>query len=269
MAEKVLTHVMHQSSYPIACSVLSLGATWSWICYWRCHAKIGIHLFESNRVRDPATTLTRPRPELCFRACPRQLTKGITTGVLLYRGYPIEQLAEKSDFVDTTHLLLYGELPDAKQKKALDDELKYHSMVHEKLIDFYRGFKSDAHPMAIMVGVVGAISAFYEPNGVGGAKWRDHENARKSCVRLIAKMPTLAAMAYKSSIGQPIVYPRNDYTMSENFLYMMFAKKNEVRASTLFAEGCASPSSDSSRFRLNVLMSARTQSHTRMTDLSQ
>mmetsp|Transcript_5783 Transcript_5783/g.11808 ORF Transcript_5783/g.11808 Transcript_5783/m.11808 type:complete len:441 (-) Transcript_5783:411-1733(-) len=147
-------------------------------------------------------------------------------GVLLYRGYPIEQLAEKADFVDSTHLLLYGELPDAKQKKVLDDELKHHGMVHEKLIDFYRGFKSDAHPMAMMVGVVGAISAFYEPNG--GGKWRDRDNARLSCVRLIAKMPTLAAMAYKTSIGQPIVYPRNDFTMSENFLYMMFSQKNQV-----------------------------------------
>lgn len=146
-------------------------------------------------------------------------------GVLLYRGYPIEQLADKADFVDTTHLLLYGELPNENQWNTLNNELKHHSMVHEKMIDFFKGFKSDAHPMAIMVGVVGAMSAFYEPQK---PKWRDHNEVHKSCIRLIAKMPTLAAMAYKSSIGQPIVYPKNEYTMSENFLYMMFSKKNEV-----------------------------------------
>mmetsp|Transcript_27645 Transcript_27645/g.46273 ORF Transcript_27645/g.46273 Transcript_27645/m.46273 type:complete len:428 (+) Transcript_27645:285-1568(+) len=186
------------------------------------------NIFVDTSKLHPTTKICTYDPGYTSTACCESTITYIDggKGVLLYRGYPIEQLAEKADFVDTAHLLLYGELPHEKQRKTLEEELKFHSTVHEKLIDFYRGFKSDAHPMAIMVGVVGAMSAFYEPTD--GTKWRDPENARKSCVRLIAKMPTVAAMAYKSSIGQPVVYPRNDFSMSENFLYMMFSKKNEV-----------------------------------------
>jgi len=186
------------------------------------------NIFVDTSKLHPTTKICTYDPGYTSTACCESTITYIDggKGVLLYRGYPIEQLAEKADFVDTAHLLLYGELPHEKQWKTLEEELKFHSTVHEKLIDFYRGFKSDAHPMAMMVGVVGAMSAFYEPTD--GTKWRDPENARKSCVRLIAKLPTLAAMAYKSSIGQPIVYPRNDFSMSENFLYMMFSKKNEV-----------------------------------------
>jgi len=144
-------------------------------------------------------------------------------GILLYRGYPIEQLAEGSDFIDCTYLLLNGNLPTKLQYNEMESQLKFHNMVHEKLISFYGGFKSDAHPMAIMVGVVGALSAFYDSKD-----WRNKEQGYLSCVRLIAKMPTIAAMAYKTSIGQAIVYPNNEYSISENFLYMMFATKNKV-----------------------------------------
>mmetsp|Transcript_36314 Transcript_36314/g.43904 ORF Transcript_36314/g.43904 Transcript_36314/m.43904 type:complete len:439 (+) Transcript_36314:95-1411(+) len=143
-------------------------------------------------------------------------------GILLYRGYPIEQLVEGADFTDAVYLLLNGELPNKSEHTALDAELKSHTMVHEKLIKFYDGFKSDAHPMAIMVGVVGALSSFYDSKN-----WRDVAQARLSCIRLIAKMPTIAAIAYKTSIGQPIMYPRNDLSIPENFLYMMFGKASE------------------------------------------
>ncbi|KAK3285979.1 hypothetical protein CYMTET_6439 [Cymbomonas tetramitiformis] len=144
-------------------------------------------------------------------------------GILLYRGYPIEQLVESTcDFTDAAYLLLNGELPDGNQHKAFEQELKSHTMVHEKLIEFFKGFKSDAHPMAIMVGVVGALSAFYESKN-----WRDPAQAQISCVRLIAKVPTLAAIAYRTSVGQPIVYPKNEYSMAQNFLYMMFSSPSE------------------------------------------
>ncbi len=151
-------------------------------------------------------------------------------GELLYRGYPIEQLATKCDFMDTCHLLLYGDLPDAAQKKDFVGRVTNHTMVHEQMQFFLRGFRRDAHPMAVMTGLVGALSAFY-PDSINlhDARQRDI-----SAIRLIAKMPTLVAMAYKYTIGQPINYPRNDLVYSANFMRMMFAvpaaeyKVNEV-----------------------------------------
>ncbi|GMH43029.1 hypothetical protein BSKO_10951 [Bryopsis sp. KO-2023] len=140
-------------------------------------------------------------------------------GMLLYRGYPIEDLAERGDFMDTAFLLLFGELPSLKEKDKFENEVKRHSLIHEQLIHFYRGFKHDAHPMAIMVGVVGALSAFYHQS----VNARDLTDIRKAATRLIAKVPTMAAIAYKTSIGQPIVYPRNDLSYSSNLLRMMFA----------------------------------------------
>jgi len=140
-------------------------------------------------------------------------------GVLLHRGYRIEDLAEHSDFMDVCSLLLYGELPDAKQKAAFEKSITYHTMLHEQLNYLYRGFRRDAHPMAIMVGVVGALSAFYHDS-------TDITDPRQRMIashRLIAKMPTIAAMAYKFSLGQPFVYPRNDLSYAENFLYMIFS----------------------------------------------
>jgi len=139
-------------------------------------------------------------------------------GVLLHRGYPIEQLAEQSDYVETCFLLLYGELPSKAEKAAFEERLNKHTMVHDQINSFFKGFRRDAHPMAVICGVVGALSAFYHDSlDINNPKHRE-----TSAIRLIAKMPTLAAMAYKYSIGQPFMYPRNDLGYAENFLYMMF-----------------------------------------------
>ena len=139
-------------------------------------------------------------------------------GVLLHRGYPIDQLAEKSDYLETCYLLLHGELPTAEEKETFVSTIKNHTMVHEQLSHFFNGFRRDAHPMAIMCGVVGALSAFYHDS----LDIRDEKHRMVSAHRLIAKMPTLAAMVYKYSIGQPFMYPQNDLSYAENFLHMMF-----------------------------------------------
>ena len=139
-------------------------------------------------------------------------------GILLHRGYPIEQLAEKSDYVETCYLLLYGELPNKEQKSAFADRLTKHTMVHDQINSFFKGFRRDAHPMAVICGVVGALSAFYHDS----LDINNPQHRETSAIRLIAKMPTLAAMAYKYSIGHPFMYPRNDLSYAENFLYMMF-----------------------------------------------
>lgn len=140
-------------------------------------------------------------------------------GILLYRGYPIEQLAMHCDFTEVCYLLMKGELPDRDQKSTFDTAIKGHSMLHEQLVKFYTGFRRDAHPMAVMVGVVGALSAFYHD----AMDITDASHRELSAMRLVAKLPTITAMAYKYSIGQPFVYPRNDLSYSENFLHMMFA----------------------------------------------
>ncbi|RIK94489.1 MAG: citrate (Si)-synthase [Proteobacteria bacterium] len=139
-------------------------------------------------------------------------------GVLLYRGYPIDQLAKNSDFLEVCYLLLYGELPNAEQKAKFEHDITYHTMVHEQLQRFYHGFRRDAHPMAVLVGVVGALSAFYHDS----TDINDPHQRLVASYRMIAKMPTIAAMAYKYSVGQPFVYPRNDLGYAENFLYMTF-----------------------------------------------
>ena len=140
-------------------------------------------------------------------------------GVLLYRGYPIEQLAEKSDFLEVAYLLLNGELPNAAEFEDFHQGVTRHTMLHEQIRRFYDGFRRDAHPMAIICGVVGALSAFYHDS----LDINDPEQRRISSFRLIAKMPTIAAWAYKYAIGQPFMYPRNDLGYAENFLYMMNA----------------------------------------------
>ena len=140
-------------------------------------------------------------------------------GVLLYRGYPIEQLAEKSDFLEVAYLLLNGELPSAAAFEDFHRGVTRHTMVHEQIRRFYDGFRRDAHPMAIICGVVGALSAFYHDS----LDIDDPEQRRISSFRLIAKMPTIAAWAYKYSVGQPFMYPRNDLSYAENFLYMLNA----------------------------------------------
>ena len=140
-------------------------------------------------------------------------------GILLHRGYTIEDLAKHADFMEVSYLLLYGELPNAKQKQKFEKNITYHTMLHEQMKTFIQGFRRDAHPMAIMVGVVGALSAFYRDS-------EDFENVRQRMIsthRIIAKMPTIAAWAYKYSLGQPVIYPKNDLTYAENFLRMTFA----------------------------------------------
>jgi citrate synthase len=139
-------------------------------------------------------------------------------GVLLYRGYPIDQLAEKKDFMDVCYLLLNGDLPDKDEKQQFYDLINNHTMVHQQMYQFLNGFRRDAHPMAIMVGVVGALSAFYHDT----MDLNNQSDRYTAAVRLIAKMPTLAAMSYKYSIGQPFMYPQNSMSYAENFLHMMF-----------------------------------------------
>ncbi|NGP17712.1 citrate synthase [Devosia aurantiaca] len=140
-------------------------------------------------------------------------------GELLYRGYPIEQLAESSNYLEVCYLLLYGELPDAKAFKEFEQLVTRHTMVHEQMHYFYRGFRRDAHPMAIMTGVVGAMAAFYHDS----TDINDPQQREIASIRMIAKMPTIAAMAYKYSVGQPFVYPRNDLDYASNFLHMCFS----------------------------------------------
>ncbi|WP_163834526.1 citrate synthase [Spartinivicinus ruber] len=139
-------------------------------------------------------------------------------GVLLHRGYPIEQLAEQSDYLEVCYLLMYGDLPSVEQKAKFIATIKNHTMVHEQLRNFFNGFRRDAHPMAIMCGVVGALSAFYHDS----LDISNEQHREIAAFRLISKMPTLAAMVYKYSIGQPFMYPRNDFSYGENFLHMMF-----------------------------------------------
>ena len=140
-------------------------------------------------------------------------------GILLHRGYPIEELANNSDFLETSFLLLHGELPTAEQKAEFVNSITNHTMVNDQLRTFFKGFRRDAHPMAIMCGVVGALSAFYHDS----LEIDDDVHRQISAHRLIAKIPTIAAMCYKFSIGQPFVYPRNDLDYSSNFLHMMFS----------------------------------------------
>lgn len=140
-------------------------------------------------------------------------------GILLHRGYPIEQLAEDGNFLETCHLLLYGDLPTRAQYEDFQHRVTMHTMLHEQMNRFYTGFRRDAHPMAIMVGVVGALSAFYHDS----TDITDPQQREIAAIRMIAKMPTIAAMAYKYSVGQPFMYPRNDLDYSANFLHMCFA----------------------------------------------
>src|SRR5205814_1579979 len=138
-------------------------------------------------------------------------------GVLLYRGYPIEQLAQHCDFLEVCYLLLNGELPDRKQKNEFVGIVTHHTMVHEQLARLYQGFRRDAHPMAVMVGVVGALSAFYHD----ALDISNPQHRTISAFRLIAKMPTIVAMSHKYSVGQPFIYPRNDLSYTANFMRLM------------------------------------------------
>lgn len=144
-------------------------------------------------------------------------------GILLHRGYPIDQLAEKKNFLDLCYLLLNGELPNQPETIAFNNLINNHTMVHQQMYQFLNGFRRDAHPMAIMVGIVGALSAFYHDS----MDLNNQSDRYTSAIRLIAKMPTLAAMSYKYSIGQPYMYPQNKMSYAENFLHMMFGVPSE------------------------------------------
>jgi len=144
-------------------------------------------------------------------------------GVLMHRGYKIEELAGQSDFMEVCFLLLKGELPNEAEKNKFTHDITYHTMLHEQLIQLFRGFRRDAHPMAIMVGVVGALSAFYHDS----TDIHDPKQRMIASYRMVAKMPTIAAMAYKYSVGQPFIYPKNDLSYAENFLHMMFSVPGE------------------------------------------
>ncbi|WP_299231053.1 citrate synthase [uncultured Halomonas sp.] len=140
-------------------------------------------------------------------------------GVLLHRGYPIDQLAKQSNFVELCYLLLFGELPDDAKYADFESRVRNHTMVHDQIINFFKGFRRDAHPMSILCGVVGGLAAFYHDH----MDINVEQDRTISAIRLIAKMPTIAAMSYKYNVGQPFNYPRNDLNYAENFLYMMFS----------------------------------------------
>ncbi len=140
-------------------------------------------------------------------------------GILLHRGYPIEQLAQKADYLEVCYILLYGEVPSRQEYESFRETVFRHTMVHEQIATFFHGFRRDAHPMAVMVGVVGALAAFYHDS----LDINNDIHREIAAYRLLSKMPTLAAMCYKYSIGQPFIYPRNDLDYAENFLHMMFA----------------------------------------------
>ncbi len=154
-------------------------------------------------------------------------------GVLLYRGYPIQELALKKDFLDVCYLLLNGEIPHKKEKETFTVLVNNHTMVHQQMYQFLNGFRRDAHPMAIMVGIVGALSAFYHES----MDLNSQQDRYMCAIRLIAKMPTLAAMSYKYSIGQPYMYPQNKMSYAENFLHMMFGvPSSETKVNTVIVD---------------------------------
>ncbi|WP_407664155.1 citrate synthase [Methylovorus menthalis] len=145
-------------------------------------------------------------------------------GLLYYRGYPIEQLAKNCDFLEVSYLLMHGELPDAAQKKSFTDSIAQHTMLHDQLTNVFRGFRRDAHPMAVMVGVVGSMSAFYHD----AMDVKDPQSRKISAYRLLSKVPTIAAWSYKYNIGEPFMYPQNRFNFAENFMHMMFATPCET-----------------------------------------
>ena len=181
---------------------------------------IGPDVVDIGKLYDKTGAFTYDPGFLSTAACESKITfiDG-DEGVLLHRGIPIEQLAEHGDFLEICYLLLYGELPTSTQKADFDYRITRHTMVHDQMSLFFRGFRRDAHPMAVMVGCVGALAAFYHDS----TDISDPQQRMVASMRMIAKMPTLAAMAYKYNIGQPFVYPKNDLGYAANFLNMCFA----------------------------------------------
>jgi citrate synthase len=184
------------------------------------HGSVGPDVIDIRKLYAQTGMFTYDPGFLSTAACQSAITYiDGDKGELLYRGYPIEQLATNCDYLETCYLLLNGELPTTEQKVAFTKLVTNHTMVNEQMQFFLRGFRRDAHPMAIMTGLVGALSAFYHDS----TDINNREHRAISAVRLIAKMPTLVAMAYKYTVGQPFVYPRNDLSYAGNFLHMMFA----------------------------------------------
>ncbi len=181
---------------------------------------MGPDVVDITQLYDEAKVFTYDPAYTSTGACESKITfiDG-EEGILLYRGYPIDQLAEYGDFIETCYLLYYGDLPNHAQRKEFEQAITYHTMLHEQMARFFSGFRRDAHPMAVMVGTVGAMSAFYhDSTDINDPKQREIASRR-----MIAKLPTIAASAYKYSVGQPFVYPRNDLSYAANFLHMCFA----------------------------------------------
>ena len=190
----------------------------------RLKGTIGPDVIDIRRLYSDLGCFTYDPGFVATASCSSELTYiDGEEGVLLHRGYPIQQLAENSTFTEVAFLLLNGELPNATELSDFESDLKHHSMIHDQLNRLFSGFRRDAHPMAIMVGVVGALSAFYHDS----LDINDPQHRMVASYRLIAKMPTIAAMAYKYSIGQPFMYPQNALTYPENFLHMMFSLPTE------------------------------------------
>jgi citrate synthase len=184
------------------------------------HGSIGPDVIDIRKLYAQTGMFTYDPGFLSTAACQSAITYiDGDKGELLYRGYPIEQLATQCDFLETCHLLLYGELPNADQKQKFDRLVTMHTMVNEQMQFFLRGFRRDAHPMAVMTGLVGALSAFYHDS----TDINNPQHREISAIRLIAKMPTLVAMAYKYASGQPYIYPKNSLSYTSNFMRMMFA----------------------------------------------
>ena len=184
------------------------------------HGTIGPDVVDISRLYGSAHAFTYDPGFTSTASCESKITYiDGDEGILLYRGFPIDQLAEHGDFLETCYLLLYGELPTQTQKADFDHRVTNHTMLHEQMARFFSGFRRDAHPMAVMVGVVGALSAFYHDS----TDISDPYQRMVASVRMIAKMPTIAAMAYKYHIGQPFVYPRNELDYAANFMHMCFA----------------------------------------------
>jgi citrate synthase len=195
------------------------------------HGSVGPDVIDIRKLYAQTGMFTYDPGFLSTAACQSAITYiDGDKGELLYRGYPIEQLATKCDFMETCHLLLYGELPNAEAREKFNRTVTMHTMVNEQMQFFLRGFRRDAHPMAVMTGLVGALSAFYHDS----TDINNPQHREIAAIRLIAKMPTLVAMAYKYSMGQPYMYPQNSLTYTGNFMRMMFAtpcedyKPNEV-----------------------------------------
>jgi citrate synthase len=199
-------------------ATLTLGnQNWSFPVY---DGTIGPSVFDISTLYNQAGVFTYDPGYGSTGSCESKITYiDGDEGVLLYRGYPIEQVAEHGDFLETCYLLLYGELPTPGQKADFDNRVTNHTMVHEQMSRFYQGFRRDAHPMAIMTGCVGALSAFYHDS----TDISDPHQRMVASIRMIAKMPTMASMAYKYSIGQPFIYPKNELDYASNFLRMCFA----------------------------------------------